>query len=143
MKEKNPLDHLLTELGDMLQKIQEHQGPISQNLSPELLSNLDRLEKALSIFEEINQQSCQAAGIDIEQLKTEMARSTQIPDKDKTLLTRAKQIERDARTTHARYSMIAALSQQEGKRKKKETQKLKQRKKKFKPLGSNKGWIPL
>jgi hypothetical protein len=146
MKEKNPLEHLLSQIGDMIKTIQEHKGPIADNMSADVLGRLDRLEEAVNLVDDLNKEALKGSDMNINRLANEFQFSPEVKEKDKQLLKRAKEIERDARSLQLQCAHI--MNQTRGqaskvKNKDVEKQKMKERKKKFKPLGGNKGWIPL
>lgn len=146
--ENNPsLDHLLMQVGEMIEMIQNHKGPISSNITPRVLANMDLLEEAVGFINELNQKAFELAGID-EKLKKETLESSSIKSKDKYLIERAENITRDARSLQLALSKAAERGR--GKKKTKVPPKtaankynIKERRKLFKPLGGDKTWIPL
>ncbi len=144
MQEKNPIEPLLAQVADLIKMIQEHQGPISDKITPRVLEEIERLENAVALFEEVNQKTLQEANIDIEELRMNASRSTALSSKDKQVLQRAREIEKDAKNLQFAFSKViergkkAAASIQDPLK-----QQIKERRKRFKPLGGNKNWIPL
>lgn len=137
---KNQLDTLLVCIADLIQVIQEHKGSISENLTPEVYQELERLEKAIELFDETNRQEFKVANINIEALRDKTTHSSHVSPKDKALLERAKQIERDAKQLKLQFSLaIERVNPQRDAQRK----QIKERRKKFKTLGNEKGWIPL
>lgn len=146
MKEKNPLERLLNEVGDMLKLVQEHKGEINQNLTPEFFLQLEKLEQTVDIFNEINNEVYKAANIDLEALTKQALKSPDLSDRDKTMFARAKQIEKDARTLKLKNAWVTSMSKSVPKpTKDKEVEKknIKERRKRFKSRGQERGWIPL
>lgn len=142
MKNKNQIELLLEQISDMIKLIEQRREPFSANLTPEVLQHLEKLEKVMGIFQDLNHKSLEEARINIDNLRVATLRSSTIPEKDKALIERAKKIEKDARQLQLHYSLLAkGGSSGSGKNQKK--QMIKNRKKKFKPMGGNKGWIPL
>ncbi len=141
MENQNRLDHLLTEMAEMIQLIQNHRGTISANITPQVLKKIEDLEQALAIFEEINKQAFEEAGVDRERLKTEKLESLDVPSEEKNLLQRANRIASDARN----LQLILSREMRQGRQKKfrKRSSGMKERKKLFKPLGGDANWIPL
>ncbi|MCE2983369.1 MAG: hypothetical protein LW832_07370 [Parachlamydia sp.] len=144
MKEKNPIDLLLAQIADMIQKIQNHKESIAENISPRVLEELERLESAIAIFDEANQKSFEEANINLDALRLEASRSSAMNEKDKQLLQRARDIEKDAKKLEFAFSQMI----QNGKKTKTQStdrlkDQIKERRKKFKRLGENKNWIPL
>lgn len=139
MKKKNPLDHLLMEMTEMIQLIQNHRGKISANITPQVLKKIENLEQALAVFEEANQRAFQEAGLDIERLKNETLESP-VESREKNLLQRAEMIASDARS----LQLVLSREMKQGQKKpRKGASNLNQRKKLFKPLGGDANWIPL
>lgn len=135
---RNPLDIMLTYIGDLLKFLEEHKGSISQNLTPEVYKQLEQLEKVIDSFDEMNRNALKTAHINIHALSESTLHSSQVEPKDKALLERAKRIERDARELKLQYSLaINRASKNSDKEKRRE------RRKKFKNFGNDRGWIPL
>jgi hypothetical protein len=144
MKEKSPAEILLGQVAEMIQIIQNHSGPISDNLTPRVKEEIERLESAIAIFEEANQKSFEDANINIDALRLDASRSSSLGEKDKQLLQRAREIEKDAKNLQFANSKIiekTKLKKTESKDPLKE--QIKERRKRFKPLGGSKNWIPL
>ncbi|MBA2369022.1 MAG: hypothetical protein H0V82_08375 [Candidatus Protochlamydia sp.] len=144
MKEKSPAEILLGQVAEMIQLIQNHKGPISDNVTPRVKEEIERLESAIAIFEEANQKSFEEANINIESMRLDASRSTSLGEKDKQLLQRAREIERDAKNLQAANSQIIEKTKKNN-AESKDTLKeqIKERRKRFKPLGGSKNWIPL
>ena len=146
MREKHPLEGSLDQVAEMLNKIRDHKGPIIQNITPEVLKELERLEKAVAKFDELNKKSYKAANVDIERLKTEFNRYPKASEKDKQIVKRIREIDQDARELQFAYARALATINQTASLRNEDKIKKKQgkdRRKKFKRLGENKNWIPL
>jgi hypothetical protein len=146
MAEKNPVEYLLGYIGELLKLIPQHQGPISQNVSPEILNELERLELAMAQFEELNKQTFKNADIDIENLKAETINSDKIVPKQKQLLKKSQEIQREAKQLQAQYAQVIEKSKvksQASRERDPLKKEMKDRKKKYKPLGGDKNWIPI
>ncbi|WP_068467178.1 hypothetical protein [Candidatus Protochlamydia phocaeensis] len=148
MRDKNQIESLLTQVADLINMIQNHTGPISDNISSRVLEEIERLEKAIALFDEINRKSLEEANIDIERLRMEFARSPLITPKDKQLMQRARDIERDAKNLQLAFSKVIERGQSSSAALEKAAkdplkQQIKERRKRFKPLGGNKNWIPM
>ncbi|CUI16015.1 hypothetical protein PNK_0381 [Candidatus Protochlamydia naegleriophila] len=143
MKEKNPIEPLLAQVADLIKRIQEHQGPISDNITPRVLEEIERLENAVALFEEVNQKTLQEADIDIEALRMNASRSAVLSDKDKQVLQRAREIEKDAKSLQFAFSKVIERGKKAAPVQDPLKQQIKERRKRFKPLGGNKNWIPL
>jgi hypothetical protein len=146
MEKKPSLDQLLVEMSEILKIIQNQEGPISQNLTPEVVVNLEILESAIPIFSQYQQETFKEANIDIEHLVKDTLESSNTDPRTRQLLKRAKDIEKDARILQLAYSK--AIERGKGRKQVKRStdtnkQQLKERRKLFKPLGGDKNWIPL
>jgi hypothetical protein len=144
MKQKVSLEQLLVEITEMMQLLQKHRGPVTQNVTPEVLKKLDDLEQAMAAFNEIQQKAFQAANLDIEKLKEECL-SAPSDSKEKKILQRAKAIEQDAQALQSALSQATGQTHapKKSKRKTKATQSMRERRKLFKPLKGDNKWIPL
>ncbi len=145
MENKNRIDLLLFQVAEIIQVIQNHKGPIAENISPSLLEDIEKLEKTFAQFNELSEKSFKESHIDIEQLRTETVRSTNTSAKDKQLLQRAKNIERDARKLQLSLSKAMERGKRQGATTHQDPlkRKIKERRKLFKPLGGDRNWIPL
>ena len=144
MKEKSPAEILLGQVAELIQRIQNHKGPISDNLTPRVKEEIERLESAIAIFEEANQKSFEEANVNIEALRLDASRSSSLGEKDKQLLQRAREIEKDAKNLQFANSQIIEKSKKKPADSKDPLkEKIKERRKRFKPLGGSKNWIPL
>ncbi len=141
MDDRAALDQHLVIIGDLVQKIKNHKGPL--NMTPYLKDQLDRLKMALELVKIANTQMFKDAGIDIEKHVREGLNSPKISERDKNLLRRSKQIEQDARRLQLAYSKALERTTDKEKKAQTTTQKKRQRRKLFKPLGGNKDWLPL
>jgi hypothetical protein len=144
--EKNPFEDLFSQIGDLLSQIQNNQTPLTGDVPPEVMKEVDRLEKQIGLFCEMTEKVIQDSGIDIHQLQQEARNSSNIKAKDKRILERAKQIELDAKNIHFRLS--AALNRDKGKKtpssgESDRKKQIKERRKKYKSIGGDRGWIPL
>ncbi len=136
-QEDTSLPALISQVSDLLQRIQTNTKPLNL-ISPEILTQLETLEKAMSAFVTINDTAIKDANIDIEKLNAEIT-GPSISVKDKRLLERAKIIERDAKYLQIALSKSIREDNQDDDVNKK---KSKARQKKFKRLGGD-GWLRL
>ncbi len=144
----NRVEILLGVVADIIKAIPIHQGPISRNLTPEVMMELDRLEKAMGEFRDINKQSYKTANVDIDKLRRETFSSEQITPKQKQILIRALEIENEARALQSQYAQVLAMNKIEAARltgtgKEGEKREIKDRRKRYKPIGGDKKWIPI
>ena len=144
MKQKNrqEIENLLLQVTEMLGKIQNRKDDFAKNTSLEMLNQLNHLEKAIEFFNLINQEDLKAANIDLEQLKADSVKNNSISEKDKELLKRAQEVEKEA---HQIKNQLFENSKKENKKNQKSpAQKTaRDRRNRFKPLGGNKNWIHL
>ena len=141
MKDKNPIDLLLKQIGDILDGIQSYQGPIGE-VSPQILEEVGRLEKAIALFEETNNKTFQEANIDINTLKNQTLQSHHTSPQKRQQLEKAQTLEKDAkRLQHALIQILAKRKLEDVKGS--NTQQIRERRKRFKRVGGNKNWIPL
>jgi hypothetical protein len=146
MKEKSKVEQLINQIGDMVKMIQDHKGPIADNITPEVLNKLEWLETIMSQYQELNQKTFQEAGIDIEKLRHETLGSETISPKNAQVLKRTQEIEKEAKKLQREYERIIAqnnLQPQAAKTKDPLRQNIKDRRKRYKPLGGDKNWIPI
>lgn len=137
-------DQLLRQIGEILEMIQNPKGPISQNITPEVLANLTELEAGVQFINQLNEWTVESVGP--ENLKKNIEESI-ADSKEKQLIERADNIVKDART----LQLVLSKAIHRGKRRKKEKrspeanskQAIKERRKLFKSLGGDSKWIPL
>lgn len=140
MKEKNPIEPLLNQVGDLLQKIQNYDKPL-EDIPKEVLFELEALEKLFHRFEDLNQKALTQANIDLDDLKrSALSPSSQASPKDKQLLEKSIAMEKDIEQMKRYLTQI--LRSRESKEPNK-NKALKERRKKYKSLGGDKGWIRL
>lgn len=141
---KNPLEALLIQAAQLMERLRTHQGSISANLTPEVMAELQRLEKNMAAMYELNVRTFEEAHIDLDELKSKTIHSPEIPLEDKELFLRGREIEREARRLQADYAKAIQAAQTEKEPAKSSHQKkMKDRRNRFKPLGGDKNWIPL
>lgn len=145
MKEYNSVEALLGVIADILKVIPLHQGSITQNITPETLNELEKLEAAMAKFEELNKATFQNANIEIDKLRRETLDSDKITPKQKQLLKKSQEIEKEARNLQAQYAYIVAQSKGKMPTARTESQKktIKDRRNRYKPIGGDKKWIPI
>lgn len=147
MENKPSIDKLIMQIGEMVEMMQNYKEPISPDKTPLILAELDRLEQAVNVIEEHQQDAFKEANIDIEKLIQESLESP-VSSKNQQQLKRAKEIEVDIRAFQLALSQ--AMERKKGRKKVKQTptdsatkQQMKERRKLFKSIGGDKNWIPL
>lgn len=140
MRDKNPIEPLLNQVGDLLHKIQTYDKPLD-TIPPEILKELEVLEKSFRRFQDLNQQALDQAQIDIGALKQKtISPNSQIATQDKQVIEKSIIMERDAE--QMRRYLIQVLKNRQSQEPAKD-KSIKERRKKYKPLGGDKGWIRL
>lgn len=131
---------------EILEFIRNNKIPLTE-MPNELRECLSKISEKLAILKNANAEIAQLVNIKPDNLRVEAMLSPNLTDKEKRVLERAEQVSRDTK------SLVSALEQKEKsnrppkqqniKNKSDSTQNPNARKKKLKPLGSDKGWIPL
>lgn len=134
------LEDLMVEIQKAMEIIQNQKNPIK--ITPELLADINKLEKAVNQFKEDTQDLFDLFDVDIQNMQSEILESADVRTDDKQLIKRAKDIEIEARV------MKLALTKARGNKKNQSTdssekQQMKERRKLFKSIGGDKKWIPL
>lgn len=146
-KNPNPLELMLAKMVELMEAIQSHKGPMKE-ISPELAKEFEELEKGLITMNEPAQAHLAEVSIDPKTIRIDTILSG-ISDKDKRVFERATKIKRDAKML--KNELDRAIKKR---REKVETVKnkpktvatkeqIKERRKRFKPIGADKKWIPL
>lgn len=142
MKEYNPVEAAINEIGNLLDKIKDPQNKIKDPLPPEVLKQLEKLEQEVKFVNQLNTQFFQEAGVDIQLVTQEIINAPETPLKEKRMLERSQSIQYEAKSLSQQLMVIInKMKKQEPKDQQKQI--IKEHKKKFKPLGGNRGWIPM
>lgn len=140
MTDQNQLEKLLDQVADMIQLIKDSENkPLPAALPEGIEENLEKLEKVVELFADAQQKMFTQAGITKEDIWGAIQEGTGVNPKDAYFFDRSKTLERDAREINA--ELARSLSQKEKKKGGKED--IRARKKKFKRVGGDKGWIPM
>lgn len=141
------LDQIILQVGEMVELIQKHKGPLISNFTPQIYEQIDQLEKAVALFREASENSMENAGIDIAKLKEGSKDSPHISPRGKKLLLQADHITEDANLLQMALSNSIkreGVSKKTKKPQEKEHKlRSKERKKMFKSIGGDEKWIPL
>lgn len=135
---KNIAD-LLAQVGEMVQKIRNQDQPI-KDLKPEDLYQLEVLEKAVDFYTKLNTAVAQDSNVNLEVVKHQVMNSPETSKQDKQLLKQSEALEIEVQQMH-RY--LSKGLKKDIKNDSADEKDIKKRKKQFKRLGSDKGWIPL
>ncbi len=148
MDPKELLARFTSEAGELIDLLENSDTPIAHKLSPELLEEIEQLEKQLKEVHDQTRDLFQKANIDIQQLKKEALESSNLSPRDQRLFERAQQVKEHA--AHTQKALKKAIESEgpapkprKAKTKHKESKDKKERRKLFKPLGEDKNWIPL
>lgn len=143
-EQRKQVESLLLQVSDMINKIQTKKVVIPDDLSSQVMQEIDRLEEAIAIFQDITSEDLKEADIDIVNLRTTVINSVDTAEKDKKLFEKAAAIEREAVVVKSQILKALEKADLANKNAKKATTKgIKDRRNRFKPLGGNKNWIPL
>lgn len=143
MAEKDPLEILLEKISTLISKVQDAQIPMME-IPPELEKELGRLEKEINeqaAVSELIKRTADMAEEDIP--KSEEPIVQLIEAHKKKLLSKAHIVEDTAKNLQFKLSIAISKAKEESKTPKPTKQQMKDRRKKFKRLGGDKGWMPL
>lgn len=148
MDPKKLLARFTSEAGELIDFLENPDAPLANQLPPQLIEEIERLEKQLREMHDQTKEIFQKANIDIQQLKKEALESSNLSPRDQRLFERAEQVKDHASNTQ---KALAQAIKNEGpthksskaKKKHKPEKDKKDRRKLFKPLGEDKNWIPL
>ena len=147
MAQLKQIEVMLMQIAGLLKKIEDHKGPIQQNLTPAVWAELDRLERSLELFQNTNEKVYEEANIDFIKLEHEVMASSAVAEEDKKVLRESKELMVHAKMLQNAYAQILQSSKKVSRKKKKAVDPLKKamknRRKQFKRLGGDKNWIPL
>jgi hypothetical protein len=141
MEKKPSIDQLISEISEIIEMIKHRERFSTEALPPSAIVSLDLLKISVLVLHEHLLKIFQEANIDIEKVKKEMMESHNTPSRDKQMIKRAMEVERDARILQLAFSK--AMEQGKKRKKRKNSKEMKERRKLFKPLGGDKDWIPL
>ncbi len=144
-KKPDSLEDLLVQIRKTMEILQNHEGSIQ--ITPDLLTDIEKLEAATTDFKETSQELFDLLDIDSEGYKKEVLESTTTRSSDKQLIRRAEDIAQEARVM--KLALSKAIERGRGTRREKlpsqkgDKQQIKERRKLFKSLGGDKNWLPL
>lgn len=147
MENQSAMEHALSELDNIIKMVQEHKGSISQNITPDLLEDLERLEQAVTFFTNCNNEILEKAGVKPGSQQESSAESPALRTGEKQIVKRASEIERKAKIIQLAITHSMGDEKKAPKKPKRaptgKKGEQKERRKLFKPLGGDKNWIPL
>lgn len=146
MDENKTPEHLLEQITQLLQKIQNHTKPLGE-IPPDIEYKLGILEKAVHAFEQLNAMTYQQSNLDMAQIRE----NPEIKSQNQPLLEKSTLIENQAKLLYLKLGLtLQGRKDKEKKQQQKddpelqeEIKKHKHRQKKFKRMGGDKGWLPL
>jgi len=144
MKDRDQLEDLINKAKELLDRIQNYQGHISQNITPEVLAEIERLKRTVSVFTYYNKKTFEDAKLDFKKLEEEVMNSKIIDPEDLRFLEKVKEVKEDAEGLHASYSRIETRRKTPLKKTSPDDplkKQMKERRKKFKKIGGD-NWIP-
>lgn len=143
--QQNALEKLLNQIGDLLKIIKDHEDkPLSAPLPPGIEQTLSRLEQEIALLGDVQQKLFTQAGITDEEISAMIRAGAGQKGgaREQYFFDRIKALDEDARAINASLSTTLKMKDKQiGKKDPK--QLIQERKKKFKRVGGNKGWIPL
>lgn len=139
------MNHLLTEINDMLEMIETYTGPVKPLENPSI--NKHEIEMIGKFVEGLND-FCESLsqGEEMETLKRKKAESPSVDANEKQFFLRAQEIEKRAEMLQKTFSKSLAKMRRKKRTKKGEkglSLEQKNRRKLFKTIGGDKKWIPL
>jgi len=146
MENKNPFLPLLNQLVEIMNVIQNHKDGLVP-IPKELADELKRLEKEFALINESAKEFMKNIDKDFNTLRIETMHFPDIPENDKKTFERAVKVGRDAEILKAEVGKLRKKAGPSKTKKMKSSEnddsKIKERRKRFKPLGTDKNWIPL
>lgn len=147
MNEKNPLEPMLAKMVELMEAIQQHKGPLNE-ISPEFIKEIEQLEQRLNALNTTAQGHLAEVSIDPETIRIDTMLSGQLSDRDKRVFERATRIGRDAKLFKIELDKAIKKGRQKAETKTGSSntaskEQIKERRKRFKPIGGDKNWIPL
>jgi len=146
MPGENPLEHLLDQIGDLLKSLRENdKTAIAGSIPSDIEKRLSQLEEQAALLRDAQQQLFQQAGFSNEEVQKMILEGSSEKTKHRYFFDRAKDLERDARQINMELAVVRSMKAATGKKNepKSKADEIRARKKKFKRLGGDKGWIPM
>ncbi len=150
MNKNNPLESMLTQMTDLMEAIREHKGPINE-ISPEFIKEIEELKQRLVALNHTAKEQLAKASLDPKTIRIDVMGSSKLSDKEKRAFERATRVNRDVKMlkteiekTIKKRKQNKDLSISKPKKKTITTKaQIQKRRKRFKPIGGDKNWIPL
>lgn len=144
--EKNPLDPFLDRIAELFQKIYQNRNKPIEKLPEGIDQQIEQLERDIALFCKMNEEILSKEQISEQELQeTVQSTSDSLPFKGLEILERIISLKKEAESYQRdlavqKESLKKDLSSQDQAKKRNLALK---RKKKFKQIGGDKGWIPL
>lgn len=146
MEDQVPVERILMRIEELVRIIRDHRGPLDPNISLAAAKvDIDLLKKTLIDFYDVQREVFNKAQIDIDSLTNETLESSDLDPKDRQLLERTFDMEREVQALKTAYSPKGRKKKKKGQQgdNANEAQQIRERRKLFKTIGGDKKWIPL
>lgn len=137
----NPHESTLSKMIEILEMLEKNKLP-EGDVPPEMQEILSKLNEEIFKLQEINKKLLESANLDEKNLRIEAMHSPHATDKQKRFLERAKNFTNDVKSLHKAATKAAKKRSPPGGNAESKQQS-KERRKRFKPLGGDKDWIPM
>lgn len=155
MNQKNLMQSLLTQAMGLMETFQKSTG--LNEITPEIVKQIEEVQKNLIYFNEKAKQHLASSSLDPKTIRIDAMQSGHLSSKEQRNYERLTQANRDTRLLKAEIDKLISKRQRKKEVTKKAAEKpgksrktslttkeqVKQRKKRFKPIGGDKNWIPL
>jgi hypothetical protein len=143
--QQNALENLLDQIGNLLKVIKESEDkPLSSPLPEGIEKVISQMEQQVALLADVQQKLFIQSGITDEEISAMIRAGAgdRGSSRDQYFFDRMKALDKDARAINAALAMTLRMKDKQiGKKDQK--QLIQERKKKFKRVGGDKGWIPL
>ena len=145
MKEEKALEQLLEQMTELTNFVYENKSILPKKLPEDIEKQLSSLEKNVEFFQKSTQKALEEGGENQETLEAIIkSPPSHLSRKEKSIIKRSKTLKKEVVTLEKQYAKQAKLLKTQKKRHgKKGSLTSKERQRKFKRLGSKKGWKPI
>ncbi len=152
MKDPDPLDKLLSDIGDIMGSLHEKRAKPIEELPDDIQEQLKILEASVKFFCKTNEEIVKSTGITPNEINERInsSKSQQLNSKNQRIIQRAGNLKKEAKDEIVKLKAELATIKEEdtpanatGKKDKAERDQERKKKKMVKKLGGHKGWIPL
>lgn len=147
-KEKHPFEPVFNQIADMISQVYKNKNPVSTDLPPNIEEEIVKLKETLEQIKRDAQELTIRIKSQIEVPSEIKPHPLELPPSHKRMFNRAQEVERDAIILEKEIKKVINKPRAKSAPKKKESglkakNTIKDRKKRFKPLGGDKNWIPM